>query len=67
MWNELDEELVVSTEANTIQVYRISDANRIYNVRLPEEVTQVRIDYKTKQIIVSCLSQIFLVQEGAII
>jgi hypothetical protein len=67
VWNELDEELVVSTEANTLQVYRISEETRIYSVKLPEEIAQVRIDYKTKQIIASCQHQIFLIHEGAVV
>lgn len=53
LWNELDDELVVSTEANALQVYKISEGMKIHHIKVPEEITQVRIDYKTKQLIVS--------------
>jgi hypothetical protein len=61
VWNELDEDLIVSTETNTLQFYRISEGSRVHNLKLPEEVTQVRIDYKTKQVVASSERQVFLI------
>jgi hypothetical protein len=34
---------------------------------VPQELTQIRIDYKTKQIVASSQKQVFLIAEGQIV
>jgi hypothetical protein len=53
VWNELDDELIVATESNSIQLYTVADNNRINLIRFDSPVTHVRIDYKMRKILVS--------------
>lgn len=58
---------MVSTETNAIQIYRIAEGMKVHHIKVPEEITQVRIDYKTKQLIVSSLREIFFIEGGKVV
>ena len=52
--NELDDELIISTETNYIQVYKIADSVRSHHIKFNESINYIRKDYKTKKLFVSC-------------
>lgn len=67
VWNELDDEVIVSTESNSIQLYTVADNNRINNVKFDSQVNYVRIDYKMRRILVSTEKKVYVVSNGKIV
>lgn len=55
VWNELDDELIISTQSNTIQIFRISEGIKTHHIKMPSDISQVRIDYQTKKLTVSSM------------
>lgn len=67
VWNELDDEMIVSTDQNTVQVYRVSDNMRMHNIKFEEKISFVRIDYKLRKIMVSSENKISLIDNGTVV
>jgi hypothetical protein len=53
IWNELDDELIVSADNQTIQCYRIADNVKLYSQKMKHPINYIRIDYKTRHLVVS--------------
>lgn len=57
----------MSSENATIQTYRISDQNRVHNIKLNETIIHTRLDYKTRRLVVSTDEKIHIIENGQII
>lgn len=65
-WNELDDELYVVTESNTIQIYRVSEHSRIHNIKIEGKIEHARLDHKGKRLLVSTEGHILAMEGGQI-
>jgi hypothetical protein len=67
VWNELDDEILVATEYNTVQIYRVADNNKIHTVKFDSKIAHVRIDYRLRKIMVSTENKISVIDNGTIL
>jgi len=59
--------MIVATDQNTVQVYRVADNTRVHNIKFDEKVLFVRLDYKHKRILVSTEKKIFIIDNGVFV
>ena len=55
------------TETNHIQVYRVSEHNRIHNIHFEDKINCARVDYKNTRLLVSTTKNIYVVEGGSIV
>jgi hypothetical protein len=53
VWNELDDQIIIVTDMNSIQMYSIADSTRNISLKFDSPVKYARIDYKMRKIMVS--------------
>ncbi len=67
VWNELDDELIVSTENNSLQYFRVADNTRTHTIRFDAPISHIRIDYKLRRVLVSSPDSITVVDAGKVV
>lgn len=63
----MDDEIIVSAENRTLQVFKVSENIRIYNVKFDSPIIHVRLDYRVSKILVSTENKICVLDGGDII
>ena len=55
------------TDQNAIQVFKMAEYSRIHTIKMEEKINHVRIDNRSKKLMVSTDKKIYLVDGGQII
>ena len=66
LWNEMDDELIIATDNNTITGYKLAESAKSFTVKMPEHINMVRIDYTTKSLLVSTDKCIYVVDKDKV-
>lgn len=67
LWNELDDEIIIASDNCTVQIFKISENIRSYNIKFDSPIHHVRIDYKVRKLLVSTENKITVVEGGDVI
>jgi WD40 repeat protein len=66
LWNEMDDELIIATDNNTITGYKLAESVKSFTVKIQEHINMVRIDYTTKSLLVSTDKCIYVVDKDKV-
>lgn len=67
IWNELDDEIVISSQNQSVQIFKIAQNIRLHHIKFDTPIAHVRIDYRVKKLLVSTENKITVIDGGDVI